>query len=99
MTGTTGQNQPDLDALRFSPKLSLDWTPADEWEVTASFGQAYRFPTVTELYQIVSTGSTFYIPNPSLKPEEVFSEEVAVQRNSGMGTSASLSSTRTSGTR
>jgi iron complex outermembrane receptor protein len=74
------QNQPELDALRFSPKASLSWTPSKEWEVTGSFGQAYRFPTVTELYQIVSSGGVFAIPNPNLKPEEVLSEELAIER-------------------
>jgi iron complex outermembrane recepter protein len=80
ITSTTAQNQPERDALRFSPKASLGWTPSAEWEVTGSFGQATRFPTVTELYQLVSAGGVFANPNPNLKPEEVLSEELAIER-------------------
>ncbi|MES2308056.1 MAG: TonB-dependent receptor [Verrucomicrobiota bacterium] len=80
ITSTTSQNQPEADATRFSPKMALGWTPSKEWEVTGSFGQGYRFPTVTELYQVVSTGTTFAIPNAGLKPENVLSEEIAVER-------------------
>lgn len=77
---TTSIHQPDLEDTRFSPKASLSWTPSPEWEITGSFGQAYRFPTVTELYQTVSTGPILSNPNPNLKPENVWSEEFAVQR-------------------
>lgn len=35
---------------------------------------------MTELYQIVSTGTTYAAPNPNLKPENVISEELAVTR-------------------
>jgi iron complex outermembrane receptor protein len=80
ITDTTVTNQPELDATKFSPKASLSWTPSAQWEVTGSFGQAYRFPTVTELYQIVQTGTVFSTPNPNLKPENGLSEEIAVQR-------------------
>lgn len=80
ITSTTAQRQPEINDTRFSPKISLSWTPSSEWEVTSSFGQAYRFPTVTELYQIVATGPTFSIPNPNLKPENVVAEEISIQR-------------------
>ncbi|MEI6714982.1 MAG: TonB-dependent receptor [Verrucomicrobiota bacterium] len=80
ITSTTAVSQPSVSANRFSPKLSVNWTPTSKWELTASFGQAYRFPTVTELYQIVQTGATFSTPNPNLKPENVLTEELALQR-------------------
>jgi iron complex outermembrane receptor protein len=72
--------QPRQNATTFSPKVSLSWQFALEWTVTASYGQAHRFPTVAELYQIVSTGSTFAIPNPNLTPETANSGELAIQR-------------------
>ncbi|CAN5280486.1 TonB-dependent receptor [soil metagenome] len=80
ITGTTSTNQPELNATKFSPKASLSWTPSADWEVTGSFGQAYRFPTVSELYQIVQVGTTYATPNPNLKPENGLSEEIAIQR-------------------
>ena len=71
--------QPTLSAARFSPKASLAWTPAASWRVTASFGRAWRFPTVSELYQVVTTGATLAVPNPNLKPERATSEELAIE--------------------
>ncbi len=72
--------QPGQNATTFSPKLSLEWKFSPGWTATASYGRANRFPTVAELYQIVSTGTTFAIPNANLTPERVDSFELAVQR-------------------
>ena len=56
ITNTLAQVQPELSAARFSPKGSLAFEPSREWLVTASIGQASRFPTVAELYQVVTAG-------------------------------------------
>ncbi len=69
-----------LSASGTSPKASLSWEPNQDWSVTASFGVANRFPTVGELYQIASNGGVLYNPNPGLKPEKAFSEEIAIER-------------------
>ena len=71
--------QPTLSGARFSPKASLAWVPAASWKVTASFGRAWRFPTVGELYQVVTVGSNLAVPNPNLKPERATSEELAIE--------------------
>ncbi len=84
ITGTTTVSQPEQDATRFSPKASWQWRPQD-WTITASVGQAYRFPTVTELYQIVQTGSVYAVPNPNLVPEDALSAELAIERDIGNG--------------
>lgn len=80
ITSTTAQFQPELNAQRISPKASLAFEPSREWLVTASIGQASRFPTVAELYQVVTAGANLAIPNPNLKPESVLSEEIAIER-------------------
>jgi len=72
-------SQPRRSANRFSPKASLGWAPAKGWNVQLSFGQAWRFPTVGELYQAITTGTTLTSPNPNLKPERAQSEELAVE--------------------
>lgn len=72
-------NQPRRSAERFSPKASLAWAISPDWRATASFGEAYRFPTVTELYQAITTGPTITSPNPNLRPEQARSAELAVQ--------------------
>jgi iron complex outermembrane receptor protein len=84
-SGTKGIRQPGVAADRFSPKASLSWQPAADWEVTGSIGRAYRFPTVSELYQLVQTGTTYTAPNADLRPEKVLSEELAVERTLGQG--------------
>lgn len=76
-------NQPTLSAARFSPKATLAWSPDEEWTITGSFGAAYRFPTVTELYQAVTTGPTITSPNPTLRPERALSEELTVRHGRG----------------
>jgi iron complex outermembrane recepter protein len=76
--------QPGLSAHRFSPKVSIAWDPSHDWTVRASFGEAYRFPTVGELYQIV-TSPVPAAPNPNLKPERALSEELAIERHDTHG--------------
>ena len=77
--------QPELSASRTSPKAVLTWQPADEVSISLSAGAAYRFPTVSELYQVVTTGQTLATPNPDLRPEHAFSTELTVQRRLGEG--------------
>ena len=76
-----GINQPEVRNSGFSPKLSVAWTPGEQWQVTGSFGKALRFPTVGELYQNVQgSDGIFRQPNPNLKPERVLSSELAIER-------------------
>ena len=77
-------DQPMLSAARFSPKASLGWELASHWSVRASFGEAWRFPTVGELYQLV-TSPVVSVPDPDLKPERALSEEVSVERHDKNG--------------
>jgi iron complex outermembrane receptor protein len=77
--------QPTRTAQGFSPKGSLRWEPAKRWAVNLSVARALRFPTVSELYQAISTGPTITVPNPDLKPERALSAELAVERSLGGG--------------
>jgi iron complex outermembrane receptor protein len=78
--------QPTRDAARFSPKASLRWQAGGGWSLTGSFGKAWRFPTVSELYQTVTTGTVLAVPNPDLRPERALSEELALQHADAGGT-------------
>lgn len=85
-SGATTVRQPGLAAARFSPKAILAWTPASSpWLVTASLGRAYRFATASELYQLISTGTTFTSPNPDLKPDNVLAAELRFERRFDQG--------------
>ena len=50
-TGTKSINQAERNDLEFSPKAKLGWKPLDRVQTGLAIGQAYRFPTVTELFQ------------------------------------------------
>ena len=72
--------QPGIKASGFSPKAVLAWSPETSWTVKGSIGVAYRFPTVTELYQAITTGAVLSVPNPNLRPERALSSELSVER-------------------
>ena len=78
-------SQPKLSTSTFSPKAALAWQVADPWTLTASWGEAYRMPTVTELYQAITTGTQLTVPNPNLKPEHANSYELAAEHKTGDG--------------
>jgi iron complex outermembrane receptor protein len=77
--------QPKSHESDLSPKASLGWQVDDAWFATASFGGAYRYPTVSELYQTITTGAVLSVPNPDLKPEHALSAELAVTRMTSDG--------------
>jgi len=78
-SGKTAVYQPGEHATAFSPKATLRWDISPTWRITGSAAKAVRFPTVSELYQLVATGATFASPNPNLKPERDLSGELAVE--------------------
>ncbi len=88
---SNGQNRPiasttvsyaDRSDNKFSPKLSLSFEPQPAWGFRASYGQAYRFPTVSEMFQLLQNGSPVYYvaSNPDLKPEQVRAGEFTAER-------------------
>ncbi len=89
LNGAITVHQPEVRASGFSPKATLAWIPSlsaqpstlnSSWLVTASVGQAHRFATAAELFQLVSTGTTFTAPNPHLKPDDVLATELKIER-------------------
>jgi iron complex outermembrane receptor protein len=72
--------QPALQKDAFSPKAVLAWSPVADWTFKGSVGLAYRFPTVSELYQAVTAGPILAVPNPNLQPEQALSSELSAQR-------------------
>ena len=80
-------NYQDKSESKFSPKISLSFEPQPAWGFRAAFGQAFRFPTVTELYQqlLTSGSNNIIVNNPNLKPEEVLSAELTAERRFANG--------------
>jgi iron complex outermembrane receptor protein len=83
VNGSTRVVQPFVSDNRFSPKGILAWTASPQWSFTGSVGKAYRFATASELYQLVSTGTTFTSPAPNLKPDDDLSTELRAARTTG----------------
>jgi iron complex outermembrane receptor protein len=81
ITSTAAINQPSLASTNFSPKASLSYDPNKEWNITANFGEAYRYPTVTELYQNITVAGVATFANPNLMPEQDFSGELNIERH------------------
>jgi iron complex outermembrane receptor protein len=73
--------QPELNSTNFSPKASLSWDANKDWNVTGNFGEAWRYPTVAELYQNVNVGGNVFVANPLLAPEQDFTGELNIERH------------------
>lgn len=77
----------DVSETKFSPKISLSFEPQPAWGFRTALGQAFRFPTVSEMFQPLQNGATAYFvqANPILKPEEVIAGEFTAERRFGSG--------------
>ncbi len=60
---------PEAYKNAFSPKAALEYRVTQDFAMRGSMGRAYRFPTVTELFQSLATPSTVLVNNPNLQPE------------------------------
>ena len=81
ITSTASINQPALASTNFSPKASLSYDPNKDWNITANFGEAWRYPTVIELYQNLTVGGVATFANPNLAPEQDFTGELSIERH------------------
>src|SRR6201996_6003739 len=81
ITSTSTINQPGLQSTNFSPKASLSYDPNKDWNITANFGQAYRYPTVAELYQNITVNGVATFANPNLTPEADLNGELNIERH------------------
>jgi iron complex outermembrane recepter protein len=61
----------------FSPKTSLSYQATSELELRASYGQATRFPTVTELFQKTANANGSVTGDPGLHSEKVNSYDLS----------------------
>ena len=80
-SGLQTVNQATKSAFNFSSKGKLTWSPIDRLKFGAAIGQAYRYPTASELFQtsIVGSGATAIAVNgnPNLRPEDAVASELS----------------------
>jgi iron complex outermembrane receptor protein len=85
VNGVTTVRQRRVAHRNVSPKATLAWTVSPRWNATLSVGRAHRYATAAELYQLVTTGTTFTAPNPDLKPDDVLATELRLERKLARG--------------
>jgi iron complex outermembrane receptor protein len=78
-TTPSAASYPSQRRSDFSPKAALAYQVTSALQTRFSFGKAERYPTVTELYQQVTSGSQLVQNNPDLKPENVLSYDWSTQ--------------------
>ncbi len=86
ITGAGSVDYPSRTINATSPKLSVTWTPVEEWLLRGSVGKGVRFPTVAELFQGTRTGSSIQINDPNLNPERSLAKELTWERFIGSDT-------------
>ncbi len=67
------------DGTAFSPSAGLVWTPAMAWRVRANAQQAFRRPTLNELYRPFRQGANVTEANAELRTEKVTTGEVGAE--------------------
>ncbi len=67
-----------------SPKLALAWKPAPAWRTRLSLAEAYRFPTVGELFQgSISANGSVTNNDPNLRSERALDQDLTIERTLG----------------
>ncbi len=77
--GATSLPYAESNRHGISPKASLSFDVTDDLTLRASIGRAYRFPTVSELFQGQINGSSIVNNNPNLEPESDLSKELTAE--------------------
>lgn len=71
----------DRAQSNFSPKLALAFQSAPDLLLRASLGKAYRYPTVSEMFQTINLPGSIKFNDPNLKPEYVVSSEFTAEKS------------------
>ena len=73
----------DRDGLEFSPSAGLVWTAAKAWRLRAAAQQAFRRPTLNELYRPFRVGNVITEANAALDTERVTGAELGADYTRG----------------
>jgi outer membrane receptor protein involved in Fe transport len=79
-TGIAPRNTPfpDRDEVAFSPKLAVLYRPTDQLSLRGSFYQAFRAPTINELFRPFRVRNDITEANAGLEPERLIGGEVGL---------------------
>jgi iron complex outermembrane receptor protein len=79
------QDHEDRSENRFSPKLSIGYTPGNDWQFRYSIAKASRFPIVEELFAYESNTVGTSLADVNLEPENGLFHNLMVERSVGDG--------------
>jgi iron complex outermembrane receptor protein len=84
-TSAATQHYDNRNLSYWSPKAALSYQATPDLSLRFSTGRAYRFPTVSELFQGSLTGSTLVNNDPNLKPENDLAKELSAEWSQSNG--------------
>ena len=74
---------PDRSGRELSPSAGLTWQAAPAWRLRADAQQAFRVPTLNELYRPFRQGNNITEANPNLKTEHATTGEIGADWTPG----------------
>ncbi len=78
-------NAPDTTEGRPVLRFGMNYKVSRGTFLRASWGQAYRFPTIVEKFISTSTGTLGIVPNPNLRSESGWSAELGIKQGFKIG--------------
>ena len=75
-------NEPDQHISKFDPRISVRYELADGIALRGAYYQAFRAPTLDNLYRGFASNGGIYYPNSALKPETLNGSEMGVDLSS-----------------
>jgi iron complex outermembrane receptor protein len=85
ITSTQSLDYPERSASHWSPKAVLTWKVSEQWTAQARAAEAWRFPTVAELFQSRTTGGYLIQSDPNLRAERAHDVDLSLTRRFRMG--------------
>ncbi len=77
-----GGNVPNQNITKFDPRISARYALSDVVALRGAYYQAFRAPTLDNLYRGFASNGGIYYPNSALKPETLNGGEVGVDLTS-----------------
>ncbi|BDC51171.1 TonB-dependent receptor [Bryobacterales bacterium F-183] len=76
---------PNRETNSFTGKVAGTYTLPGNWLVRGSVGNAFRNPSVYELYRDLVLSGILFLANPQVQPEKLFAVEAGVQKQFARG--------------
>lgn len=77
--GLPGFTPEKIDSTQLLKRMGGILKLTDEYSIYGSYGEGFKMPTASQLYQGSNFGSFILVPNPTLRPESVVSYEAGLR--------------------